>query len=226
MRIIIAADAGDLAGRASDLITRLLDEAPGPRATLGLAGGSTPRATYELLRNAPVDWSRVDLWLSDERWVPPDDPDSNGRMAQETLADHIPAGFYPVPWFADRPAEEAAAEYAATIDRICGDRPDIVMLGMGDDGHTASLFPGRPTLTAGGTAYVADLVPGKGRRLTATVELLHGARHIVFLVAGAAKAPVLAAVLDGEPYPATLVAQGAGDVTWIVDEAAAAGIDS
>lgn len=226
MRIVIAADAGDLAGRASDLITRLLNEAPGRRATLGLAGGSTPRAAYERLCTAPVDWSRVDLWLSDERWVPPDHPDSNGRMARETLADHIPATFHPVPWFADRPAEEAAAEYAATIDRICGDRPDVVLLGMGDDGHTASLFPGRPTLTAGGTSYVADLVPGKGTRLTATVGLLHSARHIVFLVAGATKAPVLAGALDGEPYPATLVAQGADDVTWIVDEAAAAGIDS
>ena len=96
---------------------------------------------------------------------------------------------------------------------------------MGDDGHTASLFPGTDALHESDTSYVANFVPDKGWRLTATVPLLHSARHLVFLVTGAAKARVLAAVLGGETFPATLVAAGAENTTWLIDEAAAAHLD-
>lgn len=225
MRVVIATDAVDLARRASDHIAGLIVQSAGPRVTLGLAGGSTPRATYRELRAAQVDWSRVDLWLSDERWVAPDHEDSNERMAREELLDYVPAVFHGIPWREGRPPLVAAEEYAWTLETILGDHQDIVVLGMGDDGHTASLFPGTAALTETDADYVANLVPGRGWRLTATIPLLHRSRHTVFLVSGEGKADVLARVLGGERLPSAVVAEGAGDVVWFIDEAAASRLD-
>lgn len=221
MRIIVANDPADLADRAAVLIEEFIAAAPGPRASLGLAGGSTPRATYERLRNSHIDWSNVDAWLSDERWLPPDHMDSNGRMAREALLDWVPARFHKIAWGEERPPQAAAEEYASILGTIHDPRPDIVLLGMGDDGHTASLFPGTAALDELEHDYVANLVPGKGWRLTATIPLLHRARHLIFLVSGEAKAEVLARVLRGEPFPSSLVARGADDVSWLLDEASA-----
>ena len=221
MGIVVAADAAELAERAAAHITELIAVAPGPRVSLGLAGGSTPRATYRQLRDADVDWTVVDAWLSDERWVAPDHQDANARMAREALLDHVPAAFLDNLWCEGCDPEAVAEQYAAALERTIGDRPDIVLLGMGDDGHTASLFPGTTALEETQADYVANFIPEKGWRLTATLRLLHRARRIIFLVSGAAKADLLAQVLNGEPYPSTLVAEGADDVTWFVDEAAA-----
>ncbi|MDF1595053.1 MAG: 6-phosphogluconolactonase [Acidimicrobiia bacterium] len=226
MRIVVARDPADLAGQAAARIAGLIASSGRERVSLGLAGGSTPRGTYERLRDqADIDWTRVDAWLSDERWVPPDHEDSNGLTARTALLDHVSAAFFAIPWGEGRPPQAAAEEYAATLTRILGAAPDIVLLGMGDDGHTASLFPGTAALAETERDYVANLVPGRGWRLTATLPLLHRTRHLIFLVAGRDKASVLARVMDGEPLPSRLVAEGAEDVTWLVDEAAASALE-
>lgn len=221
MRVVVAKDAAGLAERAAAHIAELIAVAPGPRVSLGLAGGSTPRATYEKLRDADIDWTVVDAWLGDERWVAPDHKHSNARMAREVLLDHVPAAFLDNPWCEGCDPKTVAEQYAADLDRTIGDKPDIVLLGMGDDGHTASLFPGTTALEETQAGYAANLVPEKGWRLTATLPLLHRVRKIIFLVSGEGKADILAQVLRGAPYPSTLVAEGADDVTWFVDEAAA-----
>ena len=225
VQIITAPDPAKLAEQAAEIIGRLIADSPGPRVSLGLAGGSTPSLTYERLRSTDIDWTKVDTWLSDERWVPSDHEQSNARMARDALLDHVPATFHDIRWGRKRLPQAAAQEYAANLNSALGDRPDMVILGMGDDGHTASLFPGTDALHETDTSYVANFVPDKGWRLTATVPLLHSARHLVFLVTGPAKARVLAAVLAGETFPATLVAAGAENTTWLIDEAAAAHLD-
>jgi len=225
MRIIVSEGPVELADRAASHIAELISTYEGRRVSLGLAGGSTPRATYEQLRNTEVDWTAVDCWLSDERWVPRDDPDSNSRMARLALLDHVPAVFHDIGWRKKRLPQAAAQEYSAKLETIFDEAPDIVLLGMGEDGHTASLFPGTDALEDTSSGYIANFVPGKGWRLTATLGLLNRARHLVFLVAGTGKAGVLSRVLNGEPFPSTLVGRGHSDVTWLVDEAAAAELD-
>lgn len=230
MRIITLHDPHSLAMFAARHIADLLGVQAGKRVNLALSGGGTPHETYHALRSRDVDWKRVDLWLGDERWVPHHHEDSNTRMVQESLANHVPARLHPVPWNEDLGPEEAAHRYAMTldsfIDRVDGQlAPDIALLGIGNDGHTASLFPDTPALGMNDRDYVAQFVAAKESwRLTATPRLLHGARHLVFLVSGAGKADALRQILDGSdpPLPARLVADGAADVTWLVDESAAA----
>lgn len=230
MRVLVLPDAPSLAAFAAEHLAGLLDATGAKRTNLALSGGSTPHATYEALRTYPVRWKRVDLWLGDERWVPHHHDDSNTRMVQETLAEHVPARLHPVPWEENLGPVEAAHRYstmlASFLDAVDGQlTPEIVLLGLGDDGHTASLFPGTPALDVTDHDFVAHFIHEKDRwRLTATVRLLHAARHLVFLVAGAGKAAALADVLEGNgpPLPARRVADGAADVLWLVDEAAAA----
>lgn len=226
MRIDVRPDPDGVAEAAAALLREEL-AVPGP-ATLGLAGGSTPEATYDLLAASHVDWSRVTLWLGDERWVPPDDPESNIRMARERLGEEA-ADRLIMPNYGLGDPRRAAAEYEAELlTRLAGadGRPDTVLLGMGPDGHTASLFPGTEALDIEDRLYVANYVPKLDTwRLTATIPLLASARHLVYLVTGAAKAGVLAEVLDeAVPYPARLVAARAQEVTWIIDEAAASSL--
>ena len=195
-----------------------------PTATIGLAGGSTPRATYELLDAMPIDWSATTLWLGDERWVPADDSESNTGMVRRTLGSA--ASRLVAPDYGLGDPHEAAAAYAATLsERFAAEngRPGLVLLGMGDDGHTASLFPGTAALDERSRSYVANWVEDKGVwRLTATLPLLWAAKQICFLVTGAAKAEMIRRILeDGEPLPAQQVAAGAAHVTWYLDEAAA-----
>lgn len=225
MQVRIVEDPDDVAELASASIARWLREADGPRS-LGLAGGSTPRATYSRLREEDVPWADVDLWMGDERWVPPGHSESNARMARETLASHVPARLHAVPYGDDPVA--AAADYGTTLRLLLSGpdgevSPTVIILGMGDDGHTASLFPGSPALSNRRDLYVAEHVAAKNAwRLTATLPLLWAAHRIAFLITGSAKAATLARVLGGESdLPVRRVLDGAGNVTFFLDRAAA-----
>ncbi|MFL5805663.1 MAG: 6-phosphogluconolactonase [Roseiflexaceae bacterium] len=206
------------------------------RFRVALSGGSTPRALHERLARAhrdAVDWGRVEIFWGDERFVPPDDPESCYRMARETLLDHVPvpaANIYPMPTIGSTP-EAAARAYAETLAAVFGaetPRFDLIFLGMGPDGHTASLFPGHPEVVAPSGALVVA-VHGAPKppptRLTCTYRVLNGAANVIFLVAGADKAATLRAVLRGPQDVARLPAQGVrptnGALAWLADAAAA-----
>lgn len=224
MRLEVYPDAEALANGAADLIAELLATAEG-KTNIGLAGGTTPEATYRRLRERPVAWDRVDAWLSDERWVPKDHPDSNGRMAQEVLLKGLPARFHRPRWAPWMTADDSAAHYEAELRTIFPEgSPDIVLLGMGPDGHVASLFPDTEALEEDRRWFVANFVSRLDAwRMTATFKLLHAAKHLIFLIAGAEKAASLAAALGKESdLPAHLAATGEGNVVFLVDQAAAA----
>jgi len=226
MRIEVSPTPDDLATALADLVEDRAAASPGT-FTLGLAGGNTPQAGYARLAGRPIEWERVVLWLGDERWVPETHPDSNTAMVRRILAGAVPARFL-APHYTPGDPERAAAEYE---DRLLGlfagsdgaPAPDVVLLGLGDDGHTASLFPGTAALEERSRRYVANWVPAKDTwRLTATMPLLWAATELVFVVAGVAKAATIAAVVEDEaPLPSRAVAAGAGAVTWLLDEAAA-----
>jgi len=221
MNVISLSDSDALAHYAATYIAGILRERE--YTNLALSGGSTPRAMHEYLRQLDVPWDTLDLWLGDERWVPPHDAESNARMARDTLTDFVDARLHEVPFGGD-PAIAASA-YASTLSKLF-DTPDLVLLGIGDDGHTASLFPGSPALAMGGT-YVAHFVQAKeSYRLTATFDLLATAKKIVFLVSGEGKLDALTELLEGSDasLPARRVADNASDVTWLVDDAASAGL--
>jgi 6-phosphogluconolactonase len=207
------------------------------RFSVALSGGSTPRGMYERLAQPPhrdaIDWPNVYIFWGDERYVPPDDAESSFRMAREALLAHVPlpaANIYPVPTVGGTP-EAAAKAYAETINAFFGAAPphfDLILLGMGPDGHTASLFPGAPELTAPGgdlvvVVYNAPKPPPT--RLSFTLRLINDAANVIFMVAGADKAPTLREVLHGPLQPARLPAQSIqpahGALVWLVDTAAA-----
>ncbi|MBT8207514.1 MAG: 6-phosphogluconolactonase [Acidimicrobiia bacterium] len=215
----------DLAAGAAEFLRDRLRTST-DRTSLGLAGGSTPTQTYRRLRDLDVDWQSVDLWLTDERFVPVDHPDSNARMAWDELASPVAAHLHAPDVALGDPAT-VALRYAEDLERLLRSshgriEPDVVLLGMGPDGHTASLFPGTDALQAT-DPYAAVFVPKLDAwRLTATLPLLRAARTVVFLVAGHGKAAMLSSVLQtDEPHPVSLVASGHRDVHWFVDTAAA-----
>jgi 6-phosphogluconolactonase len=205
------------------------------RVSIALSGGSTPRELHRRLASPPlidqVDWSRVHIFFGDERCVPPADENSNFRMAEETLLGRVPVPRAQVHrMHGERPPQEAAADYERELATFFGDDPprlDIVLLGMGDNGHTASLFPGLKAVHEHERWVVAEYVPEVGMwRITLTPVVLNLAGETVFLVAGAAKADMLREVLEG-PYepdrkPAQAIRPTPGEVTWLVDAAAAA----
>jgi 6-phosphogluconolactonase len=242
--IIICPDPAALATRAADLFRALAAEAASEYRSISvaLAGGSTPRALYALLASdayrEPIQWPLIHFFWGDERYVPADDKDSNYHMAAETLLSKAPIPEANIHRMATGDADEAAAaraaaaEIAAHFSLAPGAWPrfDLVLLGLGDDGHTASLFPGKPALDERAQIVVATppgRLPPPVDRLTLTLPALNAAAHVVFLVAGAGKAETLARVLaapDGDAaLPASLV-RPAGRLTWIVDEAAAANL--
>jgi 6-phosphogluconolactonase len=201
-----------------------------------LSGGLTPRLFYQILGSPAlagrIQWKSVQLFQVDERCVPPDHPDSNYRMIREALLEHadIPAGnFHRMP-VEEADLEQAARDYAHELSRILqpydGDTPslDMVFLGMGPDGHTASLFPGTSALEEQTVWVRPNNVERLGmRRLTMTLPLLNAAAHVVFLVAGADKAEALRQVLEGPPgqLPAQRIRPIDGTLSWFLDEAAA-----
>jgi 6-phosphogluconolactonase len=183
---------------------------------IALSGGETARACYEALAmTTAIDWSAVECFLGDERCVPADDPAANQRLVRESLLDRIaqPARFYPIDC-------DAPGDYAALLEA----RPalDIVHLGLGPDGHTASLFPGSGALEAPAGALVVPNEDPSGRnphpRVTFTFEAIARGRLVVFTVAGAAKHEALASVFAGEDLPAARVR--AGKVLWLCDRQA------
>jgi 6-phosphogluconolactonase len=229
---------------AADLFASSVSEAIEQRsqAYVALSGGSTPIRLYRVLASGgyiadPVDWPRVHVFWSDERCVPPDSPGSNYRLAYDELLSKVPVAADNVHRIRGEidPAD-AAQEYEqivrATVPAGSGGVPrfDLLLLGLGDDGHTASVFPGSPLLGSPDERLVAAVyVPKlKAHRLTFTPRLLNAAREVLFLVAGAGKAEALAAVLEGDAdpaqYPASIVQPDDGHVTWAVDRDAASGL--
>jgi 6-phosphogluconolactonase len=199
---------------------------PGPRFALVLSGGPTAQACYELLAvsSSAIDWSLVDVYVGDERFVPPDDPDSNARLIRESLLSRVGhvGSFSPMPTTVGD-IETCAADYQRTIaELVTGAGIDLMHLGMGPDGHTASLFPGAPTLEAGpGDLVMATEDPNGVNphpRLTTTLPVINSARIAVFTVAGASKADAVARLRRGDDIPASRV--HAGRTVWLVDRAA------
>ncbi len=198
------------------------------RATLVLAGGNTPRRLYQQIATQSWPWQHIHIFWGDERFVPHDHPESNYRMARETWLDHvpIPAGnLHPMPTVPLTP-EAAAAAYEQELQAFFGLQPgefpvfDVILLGMGEDGHTASLFPHTAAL------QVCDRIvtvgqKGEEPRLTLTIPTLNCGRCVVFLVAGANKAPaysqVMAGPANGERFPAALIRPQAGELWWLVE---------
>jgi len=203
------------------------------RFTVALPGGSTPRATYSLLAStefAPrVDWARVQVFWGDERCVPPDHPESNYALARETLLDHVPLPEGNIHRIrAELDPRRAAALYQEELEAVLGTegRFDLVLLGIGADGHTASLFPGTLALEEKTRWVVENYVESLSAwRVTLTLPVLNTARQVTFLLSGAPKAETLARVRAGERLPAALVHPPPGRLTWMVDTAAASQLE-
>lgn len=197
---------------------------------VALAGGSTPRATYKLLAEDyrySLDWSRIHIFFGDERCVPPDHPGSNYRMAYETLISHVAVGSIHR-MRGELPPEEAAAAYETELRDFFGNTPrfSLILLGLGEDGHTASLFPHTSALDVQDRWVAANPVPQlRTTRLTLTLPAINAASAVMFLVSGASKASALSEVLEGDSnpheYPAKLVRPAKGEVIWLTDRAAA-----
>jgi 6-phosphogluconolactonase len=210
------------------------------RCTVALAGGSTPERLYRLLASEQyrdaIPWASLYIFFGDERCVPPDDKESNYRMARESLLNHVPV--MPDQVFrmeGERDPQSAAMTYALkiadTFSLSAGAMPrfDLILLGMGPDGHTASLFPHTEALKALDTLVTANYVPKfDSWRLTLTYPVLDAAAHVLFLVGGAEKAPAVAQVIDGpfnpDEYPSQGVRVANGTLTFLLDRAAASGL--
>ena len=230
--IEIVPDAAALARRAAEIFTEAAGAAIRERGRfhVALSGGSTPRAAYELLASEEyaeqLDWEQIHVWWGDERCVPPEDPASNYRLAHEALLSKVPIPTANVHRMrGELDPEAAAAAYAAELAAHFGEqlRFDLVLLGLGEDGHTASLFPGSAALKERQRWVATNWVDGLDSwRLTLTYPAINASRRAVFFVAGAPKAGILRAVLADEQghYPASRVRLADGKLIWLVDEAA------
>jgi 6-phosphogluconolactonase len=232
-------DLDALSAAAADAVAEALAQAVHDygQASIALAGGGTPRKLYELLaarHHEDVPWQGVHFFWGDERCVPLDDASSNFALAQAALLGRIPAWQEKVHRMRgeDEPAS-AAARYGQLLSALFEDQLgegeiafDVVLLGLGPDGHTASLFPGSPALQGHAPCVAVDGATGKPPvpRLTLTLPVLNAAKRVFFLVSGAEKASVLHAILGGFPeaagYPAAHVQPVQGELHWYVDEAA------
>lgn len=212
-------DANELSLRAAEAAARLINDSVRVhgRFSVALAGGSTPRSLYRL--HAPqfrgqIPWTKVHVFWGDERYVPPDDPQSNYRMAREALLDHVPCpagNVHPMPTHLSDP-DVAARDYEKTLkDYFSKEWPhfDLVLLGLGEEGHTASLFPRSPALEEKQRWVLAVKAPAEPPlRLTLTLPVLNHTANVHFLVAGLSKAQALHQVLTGSPDPKTYPAAG------------------
>ena len=229
----------ELFAAAAEEVVRAANDAVAERGrfTIALSGGSTPKNLFNLLATnarTVLPWDRMFFFFGDERHVPPTDPESNYHMADESLLSKVPVppgNVFRIP--AENPdAAAAAAAYEKTLEKFFALQPgqfpvfDLILLGMGPDGHTASLFPGTAGLQEKSRLVIANWVEKfKTSRITLTLPVLNAARCVTFLVSGTDKAPALHAVLDsdapGEQYPSKLVRPTDGKLIWLVDRAAA-----
>jgi 6-phosphogluconolactonase len=232
----------ELFAAAAEEVVQSANEAVAERGrfTITLSGGSTPRSLYTLLATnarTSLPWDRTFFFWGDERHVPPSDPDSNYRMAEETLLSKIPVAatnVFRIP--AENPDAAAAAKaYELTLRKFFALQPgefpkfDLILLGMGPDGHTASLFPETAALQEKSRLVVANWIEKfKTSRITLTLPVLNAARCVAFLVSGTEKATALRAVLEsdapGEQCPSKLVRPTDGKLIWFADRAAASGL--
>lgn len=229
----IAADRDALATEIADWFAARVAAAAGV-VRVALSGGATPRDLFAKLAAPPyreaIPWARVELFWGDERFVPADHPESNYGMTRRALLDHIAipaANIHPIP--TDGTPDEAASRYEALLREVYGAetldpaRPlfDIVFLGLGEDGHTASLLPGQVVL-AERRAWVAAVTQGRPEtRITLTYPALESSRHVAFLVAGASKAAICRAVREGRADVPAARLHPAGETLWFLDRAAA-----
>ncbi|HYM00552.1 MAG TPA: 6-phosphogluconolactonase [Blastocatellia bacterium] len=239
-KIILCRDAGHLAATAAQEFTRLAVAAVSNKGlfSVALSGGSTPKATFELLATEPlfsrIPWPSVHLFWSDERTVPPDHRDSNYRMAYEAMISRVPlpaANVHRMKGEID--PEIAATQYASELDAhfdTAIPRFDLIMLGMGDDGHTASLFPGTKALSEADASVVVNYVSKfSTNRLTFSVQTINNAACVMFLISGSAKVPALKEVIEGtrnpQLYPSQLIHPANGDLEYLIDRDAAARLE-
>jgi 6-phosphogluconolactonase len=213
LEVTVLETAEDVAVAAA---TDIASAIAGGSKTLVLAGGTTPQRSFELLSRLDVAWGRVTVLFGDERCVPPDHPDSNYRMAREALLDRVsPATVHRMP--AELGPDEGASLYSPVVAAVAP--LDIVVLGIGEDGHTASLFPGHPALQAKGWAIgIHDSPKPPPERVTLTLPVLRGARHVIILATGAGKADAVAKAKRGE-VPSGMIA----GARWLIDREAAGG---
>lgn len=205
---------------------------------VALSGGSTPKTLYSLLASpefASIPWEKIQLYFGDERDVPPDDPESNYRMANEAMISkiHIPPGNVFRVQTEGKTADQAAAEYEQTIGKSFALKPgefprfDLILLGMGPDGHTASLFPGSAALNEQTRAVVANWVDKfQSYRITFTYPVLNNAACVMFLASGPEKAEMIRNVLEEhrQDLPSARVHPTNGRLVWMLDQLAAAGL--
>jgi 6-phosphogluconolactonase len=223
MDVQIFSNANDLARAAAEFFVAQQPE------TVALSGGSTPKLMFQMLADQfrdDVAWDRINFFWSDERHVPPDHPNSNYRMAYETLLSHVNSIVHRIP--SENPdAAAAASEYEQTIVQVTNQtlpRFDLIFLGVGTDGHTASIFPGSEVLHETKRLVAAPYVEKfKSYRITMTLPILNNGASVVFLVSGAEKAEIVKAVIEGEnKYPAQMVKPTQGELIWMLDKEAAA----
>jgi len=234
-------DKAALSKTAAELFVRTAREAVQQhgRFTVALTGGSSPVQLYSLLAQLPyreqVPWQQTFIFWGDERWVPLTDERSNFRMAQENLLSKVPVPQEQVyPMWGDAAPEAFARQYEQLLQQHFGQQApqfDLILLGMGDDGHTASLFPGTEVLHETSRWVQAYyLEPQAMHRITLTAPLINQAKMICFLTFGSNKAAALHEVLEGErnpeQYPSQLIQPQDGEVHWLVDTSAASGLTS
>lgn len=216
--VVVHNNPEELAAAVAQRVAELAAQAIAARGTfrIALAGGETPRRCYEKLRHLPLDWAHVQVYFGDERCLPAGDRQRNERMAGEALLDRIaipPASIHAIP--AELGAPEAAARYAAMLEDAAP--LDLVLLGMGEDGHTASLFPGNPAADGKAAAVpVFDAPKPPAERVSLGLGMLNAARHKIFLVAGAGKRDALTQIRQGKLLPAARIA----GAEWHLDRAA------
>jgi 6-phosphogluconolactonase len=234
--IRVAPDVAGLARMAADTIQDVANTAivQTGRFSIALSGGSTPKTLFTLLAaeyKEKIDWKNTHIFWGDERCVPPDDADSNYKMARETLLNHVPlppVNIYRIK--GELPPEDGARQYEETLRTYFQNvlpRLDLILLGMGDDGHTASLFPGTEALNERKRWVIPNHVSTAKQtwRITFTVPVINNAANVMFLVAGSGKAERLKQVTHG-PYtpnelPSQLIKPTNGNLIWAVDHAAA-----
>lgn len=227
----VLTDKTALVQRSLQLVLEKCHQAIAERGmfTLALSGGSTPKPLYEAIATQDLPWDKVQVFWGDERYVPPDHPDSNEGMARKAWLDQVPipaANIHAMPTDDADPAV-SAQRYERTLQEVFQTQAelpalDVILLGMGDDGHTASLFPHTEALQVRDRLITVGNKDGQPR-ITFTAPLINQARCVIFMVAGASKQPALAQIFaptaDSATYPARLI-QPAGELWWLLDAAA------